>query len=131
MLFRTLFGHYKEDVFGFYQLCNSIIVLDEIQSYKNSRWEEIVTFLKAFAKLLHVKIIIMSATLPNLEILTDNQMKAVHLIKDREKYFHHPKFAKRVVADYGLLDQKMTLEKLEEHICTNITNNQKSAGRVY
>lgn len=125
MLFRTLFGHYKEDVFGFYQLCNSIIVLDEIQSYKNSRWEEIVTFLKAFAKLLHVKIIIMSATLPNLEILTDNQMKAVHLIKDREKYFHHPKFAKRVVADYGLLDQKMTLEKLEEHICTNITNNQK------
>ena len=45
--------------------------------------------------------------------------------KDREKYFHHPKFAKRVVADYGLLDQKMTLEKLEEHICTNITNNQK------
>ena len=67
----------------------------------------------------------MSATLPNLEILTDNQMKAVHLIKDREKYFHHPKFAKRVVADYGLLDQKMTLEKLEEHICTNITNNQK------
>ena len=29
----------------------------------------------------------MSATLPNLEILTDNQMKAVHLIKDRENIF--------------------------------------------
>ena len=27
MLFRTLFGHYKEDVFGFYQLCNSIIAV--------------------------------------------------------------------------------------------------------
>ena len=36
MLFRTLFGQHKEDAFGFYQLCNSVIVLDEIQSYRNA-----------------------------------------------------------------------------------------------
>ena len=58
--------------------------------------------------MLHVKIIIMSATLPNLEMLTDNQTKTIRLIKEREKYFKHPKFAERVVADYELLDQKIT-----------------------
>ena len=35
MLFRTMFGHAKEDVFGFHQLSHSVIILDEIQSYKN------------------------------------------------------------------------------------------------
>ena len=50
----------------------SVIILDEIQSYKNELWGEIITFLKGFAELMQMKIIIMSATLPNLDILTDN-----------------------------------------------------------
>lgn len=65
MLFRTMFGHAKEDVFGFHQLSHSVIILDEIQSYKNELWGEIITFLKGFAELMQMKIIIMSATLPN------------------------------------------------------------------
>ena len=125
MLFRTLFGQYKEDAFGFYQLCNSVIVLDEIQSYRNALWTEIITFFKGFAELLNIKIIIMSATLPNLEMLTENQAKTVRLVKEREKYFKHPKFAKRVVANYELLDQKITLDELMKHILGNIGNKRK------
>lgn len=125
MLFRTLFGQYKEDAFGFYQLCNSVIVLDEIQSYRNALWAEIIIFFKGFAELLNIKIIIMSATLPNLEMLTENQAKTVRLVKEREKYFKHPKFAKRVVANYKLLDQKITLDELMKHILGNIGNERK------
>lgn len=125
MLFHTLFGQYKEDAFGFYQLCNSVIVLDEIQSYRNALWAEIITFFKGFAELLNIKIIIMSATLPNLEMLTENQAKTVRLVKEREKYFKHPKFAKRVVANYELLDQKITLDELMKHIFGNIGNERK------
>ena len=125
MLFRTLFGQYKEDAFGFYQLCNSVIVLDEIQSYRNALWAEIITFFKGFAELLNIKIIIMSATLPNLEMLTENQAKTVCLVKEREKYFKHPKFAKRVVTNYELLDQKITLDELMKHILGNIGNERK------
>ena len=33
MLFHTLFGQYRGCIW-FYQLCNSVIVLDEIQSYR-------------------------------------------------------------------------------------------------
>lgn len=125
MLFRTLFGQYKEDAFGFYQLCNSVIVLDEIQSYRNALWAEIITFFKGFAELLNIKIIIMSATLPNLEMLTENQAKTVRLVKEREKYFKHPKFAKRVVANYELLDQKITPDELMQHILGNIEKERK------
>ena len=125
MLFHTLFGQYKEDAFGFYQLCNSVIVLDEIQSYRNALWAENITFFKGFAELLNIKIIIMSATLPNLEMLTENQAKTVRLVKEREKYFKHPKFAKRVVANYELLDQKITLDELMKHIFGNIGNERK------
>ena len=125
MLFRTLFGQHKEDAFGFYQLCNSVIVLDEIQSYRNALWAEIITFFKGFAELLNIKIIIMSATLPNLEMLTDNQTKTIRLIKEREKYFKHPKFAERVVANYELLDQKITLDELMKHILGNIGKERK------
>ena len=42
--------------------------------------------------------------------------------QEREKYFKHPKFAKRVVANYELLDQKITLDELMKHIFGNIGN---------
>ncbi|MCH1981236.1 CRISPR-associated helicase Cas3' [Ruminococcus sp. OA3] len=124
-LFRTLFGNGREDLFGFHQLCNSVIVLDEIQSYKNELWSEIITFLKGFAQLLNIKVIIMSATLPNLEILTDNRLGAVNLINDREKYFNHPVFAKRVVPNYELLQEKITLELLAEHMIEHVQEGKK------
>ena len=80
-------------------------MLDEIQSYKNALWSEIITFLKGYAKLLNMKIIIMSATLPNLEALTDDKEDAVNLIPQKERYFKHPVFAERVIPDYSLLKQ--------------------------
>lgn len=76
-----LFGDRKEDLFGFHQICNSVIVLDEIHTYKNSLWGEIITFLSAYADLFNVKIIIMSATLPNLDNLINNNEASVRLIK--------------------------------------------------
>ncbi len=103
MLFRTMFGNAKEDVFGFQQLCHSVIVLDEIQSYKINLWSEMIAFLKEFAELLDIKVIIMSATLPNLEVLTDHKENAVRLLSDCLKYFHHKMFRERVVPKYDLL----------------------------
>ena len=81
--FDLLFGNNKESGFAFYQICNSVIVLDEIQSYKNTIWTEIITFLKTFSTILNMKVIIMSATLPNLDLLTDNRNEAVKLIANR------------------------------------------------
>lgn len=81
-LFNTLFNNKKEDVFGFHQICNSVIVMDEIQTYKNSLWGEIVTFLNAYARLFNIKIIIMSATLPDLDKFINDNSSSIKLIKD-------------------------------------------------
>ena len=104
-LFRTMFGDNREDAFSFHQLANSVIVLDEIQSYRNEIWTEIIVFLKMFAKLLHMKVIIMSATLPDLDILSEEEVQAVRLIADRNRYFQNDCFKKRVSRlEYSLLD---------------------------
>lgn len=115
-LFDTLFGNNRESAFGFYQLANSVIVLDEIQNYRIERWNEIIIFLKEYAKVLNMKIIIMSATLPNLEMLTNDDNNSVSLIKDCKKYFLNPVFKDRVKIDYGLLEVENIEEKLFEHV---------------
>ena len=102
-LFDTMFNHKKENVFGFYQLANSVIVLDEIQSYKNSLWGEIINFLVPMAKLLHMKIIIMSATLPNLNVLLERPVDTISLLKHKQKFFANNCFKKRVELSYELL----------------------------
>lgn len=104
-LFDIMFGDSKESAFAFHQLLNSVIVLDEIQSYQNIIWSEIAYFLKEFAGLMNIKIIIMSATLPDLDYLTSDIYPAVKLMKNREKYFENFCFKNRVNIHYDLLDK--------------------------
>lgn len=124
-LFSYMFGTTKENIFAFHQLANSVIILDEIQSYKNLIWREIIEFLNEFSKLLNIKIIIMSATLPNLEELLNSKglenENSVNLIKNRDKYFKNKKFKNRVKVDYSLMDLEdeeifeKLIEKLKEY----------------
>jgi CRISPR-associated endonuclease/helicase Cas3 len=124
-LFDTMFGDTKESAFGFHQLMNSVIVLDEIQSYKNSLWGEIICFLKVFAELLNIKVIIMSATLPDLDVLTGNIYPAVKLMKNREKYFSNACFHDRVRISYELLGAEEIEDKLVEHMKPFIAERKK------
>ena len=43
-LFDTMFWKKKESTFGFHQLANSVLVLDEIQSYRNSIGQRLFCF---------------------------------------------------------------------------------------
>lgn len=124
-LFDTMFGDRRESCFGFYQLPNSVIVLDEIQSYKNSIWTEIITFLNGFAKILNIKVIIMSATLPDLNKLLDCDEKTTTLIKNRDKYFLNPLFKDRVEARYDLLDQEFDEDVLFDHVLESMKLKKK------
>lgn len=122
-LFNYLFGTSKDNLFPLYQIANSIIILDEVQSYKNSIWKEIITFLQCYSEVLNIKIIIMSATLPNLNKLVDYEFETVNLIEDREKYYSNPIFKNRVSLDFSLLDlEENVLEGLMQHIIHTATN---------
>lgn len=115
-LFQTMFGNEKEAAISFYQLAGSVIVLDEIQSYKNTLWTEIMLFLESFTKLLGMKVIIMSATLPRLDYLTGQSKEVVNLIHNRNMYFEDKRFRQRVEVSYELLEQKAGLEELLGHV---------------
>jgi CRISPR-associated endonuclease/helicase Cas3 len=123
--FNLLFGSQKEDIFGFHQLCNSVIVLDEIQSYRNKLWSEIIIMLNACAKLLNIKIIIMSATLPNLEKLSNQKQIIQRLLLDSSTYFSHKLFKDRVKIHYDLLDQEVSLQLLKQHIIKQQDKDKK------
>lgn len=115
-LFDTFFGNNRESAFGLCQYANSVIVLDEIQNYRIEIWNEIIIFLKEFAKILNLKIIIMSATLPDLELLTDDRSNSVSLITNPQEYFLNPIFKDRVKIDYSLLNIENTEETLLNHV---------------
>ncbi|SHH70822.1 CRISPR-associated endonuclease/helicase Cas3 [Clostridium collagenovorans DSM 3089] len=117
-IFNYLFGIGREDVFPLVHMANGVLILDEIQSYRNLIWKEIIIFLKAYARLLNIKIIIMSATLPNLEKLSYDKTGFTKLIKQREKYFSNKLFKERVELDFSLLqcdlsnDDNVLLDKV-------------------
>lgn len=115
-LFNILFGTSKEDNFPLWQLANSVIILDEIQSYNNHLWWYMVEFFDKYASLLNIKIIIMSATLPKLDFFLDKKENFVSLISDekREYLFKNDFFKNRVKMNFSLLDEKMKIERLVE-----------------
>ena len=122
--FNILFGTSKEDNFPLWQLANSVIILDEIQSYDNNLWSYMTKFFEIYAKVLNIKIIIMSATLPKLDSLIEkdsNKNVFVNLIKNRDQYFYHDYFKNRVKIDYSILnkkfeDKKISLDELKDEL---------------
>ena len=115
-LFNILFGTSKEDNFPLWQLANSVIILDEIQSYNNNLWWYMVEFFDKYAELLNIKIIIMSATLPKLDFFLEKKSNFVDLIstQKRNEFFKSHYFKNRVELDFELLKEEIDLERLEE-----------------
>lgn len=127
-LFNTLFSNKRKNIFGLYQLTNSVIVLDEIQAYREDLWNEIIEMLEIYAKIFNLKIIIMSATLPDLSALLDEDKKKNigKLIKNPREMFNEPLFKNRVKINYDLLDLgRIDYDHLLNHMKENIGNHKK------
>lgn len=127
-LFNTLFSNKRKNIFGLYQITNSVIVLDEIQAYREDLWNEIIKMLEIYAKIFNLKIIIMSATLPDLSaLLNDDKKKRIgKLIKNPREIFNEPLFKNRVKINYDLLDLgKIDYDHLLKHMKENIGNHKK------
>ncbi len=112
-LFDIFFGNKKTSYYPLPLLANSVIVLDEIQAYKNSIWHEMITMLNCYADILNIKIIIMSATLPDFNYLLAD--KAEHVVKpintllpNAKKYFNDRRFKERVKLDFSLLNNSFS-----------------------
>ena len=73
--FEMFFGNRKSENFNFYQLTNSIIVLDEIQAYNPNLWNALSHIFSILSEYFNATIIIMSATLPDLRKFLDEKRK--------------------------------------------------------
>lgn len=124
-LFSALFGVRKENNLILSRFSNSVIIIDEIQAYKNSIWKEMINFLQKYSEILNIKIIIMSATLPKLDKLIKEDKQVVNLIKNKEKYFQNPIFRNRVKIDTQYLEKKMDLDTLANIIKDREHNQEK------
>ncbi|MCQ8213453.1 CRISPR-associated helicase Cas3' [Cetobacterium somerae] len=132
--FNYLFGLDRESHFPLFQIANSIVIIDEIQAYKNNIWKEIAIFLNYFSKVLNIKFIIMSATLPKIDDLIDcslNKTVFTPLISNINKYYQNELFSKRVEIDYSFLedlkkcDNSKKLKLLKDSVIENYNENKK------
>lgn len=104
--FDILKGNEKESNYLLHRLCNSVVVIDEIQTYNPEHWDKIVYFLANYAQLFNIRVLIMSATLPKIDALHENLNGTfVSLISNREQYFTNLNFAGRVSFDFTLADK--------------------------
>jgi CRISPR-associated endonuclease/helicase Cas3 len=92
--FDILTGISKDDNYIFHRLANSIIIIDEIQTYSPDFWSRIVYLLDMYAKNFNIKFIVMSATLPKIGKIIDSQF--TFLVFNKQDYFQNPNFAERV-----------------------------------
>lgn len=116
-LFSMLFGQSREANLPLAHLANSVIIIDEIQSYNIALWKEVIYFFDLYSSILNMKIIIMSATLPRLDTLLDSQRASyINLIKNRDYYFLNPLFRERVAIDYSYVINPIQGDSIEEQL---------------
>lgn len=108
--FDLLKAHEKENNYVLHRLANSVVVIDELQSYNPSHWDKLIYFIRNFAKFFNIKFILMSATLPKLDrlnVIQNDVQDFVYLLPNaKEKYFQNPNFAQRVTFKFDLLFEK-------------------------
>lgn len=122
-LFKVLFGTTKEENYPLFSLANSVIVLDEIQSYSSNLWEYMAFFFDIFAKALNIKFIIMSATLPKISKLLSSDDSWCDLLPDAKEIFQNRIFKDRVSPNFSLLNLEKML--IFEKICEKIKESKK------
>lgn len=110
----------KEKNYLFHRLANSVVVIDELQSYSPQHWEKVIYFITHYAKSFNIKFILMSATLPKLDklnFLKDGVHDFVYLLEGaKDKYFRNPNFCQRITFDFEYFEKKVELPILAERL---------------
>lgn len=103
--FNILKGNDKENNYIFHRLANSVVIVDELQSYNPKHWDKMAWMLSEYGRIFNIKFILMSATLPKInEADKSIEVPFERLIKNKNVYFQNPNFGQRVEFDFSLLD---------------------------
>lgn len=102
--FDILKTNSKEENYLLHRLANSIVIVDEMQSYPPKIWDKLIYIIQNYAQYFNIRFILMSATLPKLDKLSNAATNICYLTNHREKIFRNPNFCNRVEFDFSLLN---------------------------
>jgi CRISPR-associated endonuclease/helicase Cas3 len=102
--FGILKTNSKEANYLLHRLANSIVIVDELQSYPPKIWDKLIYFIQNYARYFNIRFILMSATLPKLDKLSNIATDICYLTNHRKQFFQNPNFCNRVFFDFSLLD---------------------------
>lgn len=108
--FDILKTNKKEANYLMHRLANSVVVVDELQSYTPQHWDKLIYFIRHYAAFFNIRFVLMSATLPKLsklKVIQDQVDDFVYLLPEaKQDYFQNDNFRKRVNFNFTLLDKK-------------------------
>lgn len=120
-LFDLLFDTSTSSARKRMSLANSLIIIDEVQSINIKQLGYFTTMLLKYAEIYKFKILIMSATLPKISFITNQE--GVSLIANSKEYIKHPCFASRNMlntkflnTESNVLDICRTLDLTKERL---------------
>lgn len=117
--FDILKTNVKESNYLLHRLANSIVVIDEIQSYNPIIWDKMLYFISQYSLYFNIRFILMSATLPkisDLNIGLTQKPEFVDLLPNAKKYITNINFSERVTFNFELFKEEITLESLGETV---------------
>lgn len=141
--FDILKTNEKEANYLLHRLVNSIVVIDELQSYNPQHWDKVIYFIKQYADKFNIKFILMSATLPKLDklnVIKGQVQDFVYLLPEaKKKYFNNPNFSGRVTFNFDYFDRTdLELSEIAERLLAESKiyskkdfGNAKPLGSVY
>jgi len=138
--FDILKSNKKDTNYLLHRLANSIVIIDELQSYNPSEWDKVKYFISQYAGLFNIRFILMSATLPKIDEIKLADFQFIpfkSLISKAKQYLQNPNFAERVDIKTELLNKKdMELEELSEILFDKSkkyaqNRNDKFNGSIY
>jgi len=131
--FDILKTNSKDSNYLLHRLANSIVIIDEIQSYNPIIWDKMLYFISQYALYFNVRFILMSATLPkisDLNIGLTQKPDFIDLLPNAHKYITNINFSERVTFNFELFKNEITLETLAESVIQKSDNYCLKNGSV-
>lgn len=125
----------KESNYLLHRLANSVVIIDELQSYNPDIWDKMLYFISQYAKYFNIRFVLMSATLPkigDLEIASLEDSKFTYLLPNAKAYLQNANFAKRVKFNFELFDKEdIQLDELAKILIEKSVEYAKAHGSVF
>lgn len=136
--FDILKSNDKETNYLMHRLANSIVILDELQSYNPMHWDKMMYHIDQYARLFNIRFVLMSATLPKiskLDLPLENRPDFVELLPNAKSFFTNRNFANRVRFKFDLLKKygkiNMTLQEVATEVIEKSKNYTDTEGSVH